>query len=247
MPNRKYIEFHKEVDGVLYKKCANCGAWIIADNNNFGIDNSEKDKLSKLCWDCKRFKTHEYYMEHQDKQIKDARNNILSRHEEYKKYLKDWRTKNKDRTSSYKKKWDIENKPHVIDYQTDYQKNNPEKFKEYSQYKTMNGKHNISKIEWKACKEYFNNTCAYCGLPINEHYNKYRNKISLHDFHKEHVIHDGNNTLDNCVPSCKSCNSQKRTIKFEDWYNKENYRYTNKRYSKIISWTTEDYKKFISE
>jgi len=25
-------------------------------------------------------------------------------------------------------------------------------------------------FKWKACKEYFNNSCAYCELPIEKHY-----------------------------------------------------------------------------
>lgn len=121
-----------------------------------------------------------------------------------------------------------------------WQQNNPDKIREYREdrkHKT----HKISKKEWELCKAYFNYECAYCGLLISEHYRTYRGVTKLGDFHKEHVDDEGANDLSNCVPSCKACNSSKRTFDFEEWYKKQEF-FTNERFIKIIKWLKEDYK-----
>jgi hypothetical protein len=64
----------------------------------------------------------------------------------------------------------------------------------------------------------------------------------LSDFHKDHICHLGSNKIDNCVPACKSCNSQKWEYQFNDWYNEQNEKYSYKRYEKILKWINGDYK-----
>ena len=122
--------------------------------------------------------------------------------------------------------------------------NNKEKIKTYYEER-QHKNHKISKIEWEACKEYFNYEYAYCGLPIEEHIIKFKGKLKQGDFHKEHVDYDGANDLSNCVPSCKICNSSKHKYTLEEWYNENNSNYTKGRYDKIIKWINEDYKQYI--
>jgi hypothetical protein len=126
----------------------------------------------------------------------------------------------------------------------EWQQNNKDKVKEYGE-KRQHKKHNIKKKEWKFCKEYFGFKCAYCNLPIEEHWIKYR-VVKLGDFHKEHVDHFGANDLSNCVPSCKTCNSSKWEFKFEDWYPQQEF-YSKENYDKIVKWITVDYKKFVTQ
>ena len=42
--------------------------------------------------------------------------------------------------------------------------------------------------------------------------------------HKEHFDDEGTNTIDNCVPACKSCNSSKGVKPFENWFSGEEWR-----------------------
>jgi 5-methylcytosine-specific restriction endonuclease McrA len=105
-----------------------------------------------------------------------------------------------------------------------------------------NKNHKITKIEWESCKKYFDNKSAYCGFDDQEHKKLYNQQL-----HKEHVIHNGENDLSNCVPSCKHCNSQKWEFTLEEWYNEGNPSYTKERYDKIIKWLKEDYKQFPSK
>lgn len=129
-------------------------------------------------------------------------------------------------------------------YFQNWQQQNPEKCKGYNK---QHRNHDITDEQWIACKNYFDNTCAYCGLPIEKHYVPYAGKIILSDFHKEHVNDDGANNLSNCAPSCKSCNSHKWGYDFDDWYNENNYRFTDERYNKIQKWLNGDYKLFIND
>jgi hypothetical protein len=114
-----------------------------------------------------------------------------------------------------------------------------------SRFNRMNKDHIITKEEWKSCLKYFNNSCAYCGLPADQHYCKYGGKLKLVSLHKEHVDHNGSRYLDNCVPSCRICNSSKHTFDLNEWYNEKNLVYNKDRYDKIIRWLNGDYKKYI--
>ena len=84
---------------------------------------------------------------------------------------------------------------------------------------------NLSDYDWNKCKEYFNNSCAYCGA----------NNTTLH---KEHVIplsKGGNLVKENIIPSCQSCNSSKGTKLFHEWYKKYKH-YSVEREEKIIKY-----------
>jgi hypothetical protein len=126
----------------------------------------------------------------------------------------------------------------------EWQRNNKDKLKAYRE-KRKHKEHIISGKEWTSCKEYFNNECAYCGLHISEHFNRFKGEVIHTDFHKEHVDHDGSIYLDNCVPSCKTCNTSKHDSKLEDWYNINNPNFSEERLSKIIKWLESDYKLYF--
>lgn len=95
----------------------------------------------------------------------------------------------------------------------------------------MHKTHNITETEWNVCKRYFNYECAYCGMTEEEHKLLYNEQL-----HKEHVINNGSNKLDNCIPACKSCNSSKHYYDIDEWYNTNNPIYNRRRYNKIKQW-----------
>jgi len=116
-----------------------------------------------------------------------------------------------------------------------WEDNNRDKLK---QYRELHKNHEISKKEWQACLKYFNNSCAYCGMSNEDHKKKYKQQL-----HKEHVDDNGSNKLDNCVPSCKLCNSSKKGFILEEWYYKNDFsNHTKDRLDKIYKWINEDYK-----
>lgn len=111
-------------------------------------------------------------------------------------------------------------------------RNNPDRIKTYQEQHRI---HNIVNEEWFACLDYFNNSCAYCNLTDEEQLILYNERL-----HKEHVIHNGSNYIDNCVPSCKACNASKSDKEFNDWYNEDNITFTQERLDKIVRWMTSD-------
>ena len=124
----------------------------------------------------------------------------------------------------------------------EWQRNNKAKIKTYRIKRESTKTHEISQEEWIACKEYFNYKCAYCEFDEKEH-----KKIHNQQLHREHVDDNGSNRLDNCVPSCKKCNSGKNVKSFEEWYNGQtNKNYTIERYERIVTWLKYTHKKYMN-
>lgn len=92
-----------------------------------------------------------------------------------------------------------------------WQQNNPELVRAYcQQYRARKRKlsDTLTVNQWKACKEYFNHSCAYCGKHLKR----------LHQEHFVPVSKGGGYTANNIIPACKSCNSSKKDSDFFDWY-----------------------------
>jgi 5-methylcytosine-specific restriction endonuclease McrA len=228
-----YQSTHKDIDGVLYKKCSihkeyfpnDVEEWFPCTDEYFYKHNTSSDGLFPYCKRCNIRKRVKYQRENKEKIRAYNKENIKkeSVRERRRGYVKDRRYSEK-----YK----------------EWAHNNPEKIKEYRLNREQNKTHKISTKEWTGCKDYFNNECAYCGLPIDKHYNRFAGEIKLTDFHREHVNHEGANDLSNCVPSCKSCNSSKGTYILEEWYIKQKF-YSEEKLNKIYKWLNEDYKLYI--
>jgi hypothetical protein len=212
------------------------------DSDNFFIQPSQKDGFSDRCKPCQKIFNHNGYMKKQKVNIERARKRALDNHEEYKEYLKQWKKDNPNYMPEYNKRYYAENTEKFYEKLSKWEKENPDRL---AQYRLRKRKHTISKQEWINCKNYFDNCCAYCGMPVEEHIWRYKDEFKQQDLHKEHLDDEGNNTLDNCVPSCKSCNSEKSSYDFDVWYSEDNPKWSQDRYDKIIKWITEDYKQYI--
>lgn len=213
------------------KKCSDCG------------ENKELSEFYKQEKVNAKGKRYIYYHPRCKKcDIKKSSEWIKSNPQKAKKNFKKYIHTTKGRKAQIRK-----SKKYRYSKRKQWEKNNSDKIKQYNQYRVMNKTHNISKEEWIACKEYFNNQCAYCGLPIEEHYITFKGQVRLGDFHKEHVDHDGANDLSNCVPACKECNCRKSTLSIGEWYTQENelINYDYNKLKKIYKWVNEDYKKYM--
>ena len=79
----------------------------------------------------------------------------------------------------------------------------------------------INKEQWEFAKKYFSFKCAYCGeeRPLaKEHF------ISLYE--------NGEFSINNIVPACRSCNTSKGNRNFFEWYPNFHH-YSAKRHQKI--------------
>lgn len=213
---------------MVERQCTKCKQWKGENIDNFYMKNKTKPELGFMtaCKVCMRTSSRIYGNENKERKNKIDREYREAHKAERKVKEKIWRERNKNNLYKNMKR---------------FQKDNPEKTKQYN-YEHNN--HEISQEEWGSCKKYFDDCCAYCGLPIGEHWVRFRGEYILGDLHKEHVVHKGSDKLDNCIPSCKSCNSSKWKHKFEDWYNENNEIFDLDRYNKILQWLNGDYKQY---
>lgn len=211
----KDIDKFKIIDGIDHKICNNCEKFFPMNDDYFYIiGNGKFHSYCKMCaskrasnWlNSNKDRRKASYTKYNNKEDVKLKMRIAAKEQREKGDQKAWRQENKD------------------------------KIKEYGTYRRMNKTHEFTEEEWKSCKDYFDNSCAYCGISEKEAKEQQGQYL-----HKEHVIHDGSNGLDNCVPACKSCNSKKWTHNFEEWY-KSNENYTEERYSKINKWLIGDSK-----
>lgn len=233
-----YEENHKQIGGVLYKRCnhheiffANENDWMILSEEYFHKNKSSPDNFNTWCKRCSKEKY----------KIKKTRPTYK---EEQKRYQRFHYLKTNKKKAIYNKNYINSHLDYYKQKCSEWRTNNKNKVKEY-QNKRKCKDHKISTKEWEDCKHYFNMRCAYCGLPIEEHYCTYRQILKLGDFHREHVIYMGKNNLSNCVPSCEICNSEKHDKSLHTWYNINNDKFDEKRYHKIYLWIRYDYKKYI--
>lgn len=217
-----YEENHKELNGIIHKKCSICDEWKEMSRENFYHNKSNKvDGFNPYCIVCTKNKSDKWAQDNWDKRIEQRRKT--------------------DRTTRAKIKRRERNRIRRKDgYFDTYFENNPEKQKVY-QRRHATKKHEITLSEWDACRLYFDYRCAYCGKTYEQ------NQIETKkDLHKEHIVDDGANDLSNCVPACRDCNSHKWEYELDDWYNENNPIYDEPRYNKIIKWIKEDFIKNLN-
>jgi hypothetical protein len=209
---------------------------------------------TKVCSICsEEKKINEYYSQ---KQKRANGTEVISYHPYCKECAKVKARKrhheNKEDANRRSREWYRNHREEVLNYmpkylkqpkykqkQKEWRQDNPDRVREYNE-KYSNKKHNITNKQWESCKEYFNDSCGYCGISEDEARVKYNQRL-----HKEHAIHNGEGDLSNCIPSCKGCNSSKHKEDYTDWYMESNPVFNLKMISKIEKWLNEDYKKYI--
>jgi hypothetical protein len=203
-----------------YKMCSDCNEWHPMTEEYFYKNKSSPDGYNPYC---------------KKKAIERSLNNRNKNREENLAKMREYGREYMRRPDRVLKQREVSNKRRLDGKHKEWRKKNPDKVKGYNLKRNMNKKHDITDQEWFACLDYFNNSCAYCGISEKEQFELYNE-----NFHMEHVDHNGSNYIDNCVPSCTSCNTSKFTFEINDWYNEDNEIFSKRRYNKIISWMTKE-------
>lgn len=197
----------------------------------------------KICSDCKENKSYdEFYSSEKESKTK-------GKYTYYHPYCKQcssnrsqkWEKENPENKIKNRRRYDSSDKRREVNKKNNHRRRISGKHQEWIKrvnysYKKYNEKHNITKEEWEVCKAYFNNSCAYCGISEEEHL-----VIAKQRLHKEHVDPKGSNSIENCIPSCRVCNSGKGNSLLVNWYSNKNKFFTEDKYQKIIKWIEEDY------
>ena len=181
----------------------------------------------------------QYYIDNREEVTQCHRTWAKNNKEKIKEYMKEWYKENKDYCAKCSKEYHQKNREQIREYRKVYyeknkeyfkktvkkcRKENKEHFREYSKryLKTDNGKaaaqrgrfkrktrerniiNTLTAQEWLDILEKYNYRCAYCGVEFD-----CENLPA-----KDHVIpisKGGDNTKENIVPACRSCNSKKGT------------------------------------
>lgn len=201
------------------KKCLDCDTLYPLNEEHFYKRKSSSSGLSTYCRNCTIKRSQRYYNKNRIARQEYGRQHYSDNKEYYIDHSRQWAEENSELKQEHLRVWQQENKDKVREYQK----------------RRKSKKHNITKKEWLKCKAYFNFTCAYCGLPEEEHRRMHNQQL-----HKEHVIHDGRDDIKNCVPSCKPCNGSKHTKTLNEWYSPINPMYCQDRYLRIYQWIRYD-------
>jgi hypothetical protein len=231
---RKYYLSHKVVEDVIYRKCSRCDEWFVENLDNFYMMNKSHPERGYTAM-CRKCSTKD----RMDYRYQDAEHYEKVRQQRLKSIKKDDRSKIHNEQT---KAWMKQNSEQYKNYGKQYWKDNPDKAREYNENR-QHKNHVISKPEWNSCKDYFNNSCAYCGLSASQHYRKYKGEVVLNDLHKEHVDHEGLRYIENCVPSCVHCNSSKWKHPIEEWYRQQDF-FSEERLHKIYKWINGDFEQY---
>ena len=81
--------------------------------------------------------------------------------------------------------------------------------------------YSFTKAQWEDVKQYFNNSCCYCG-----------EEVKLEQEHFIALSKGGEYTHNNIIPACQFCNNSKKDRDFFVWYPK--YKDYNEKREKII-------------
>lgn len=211
----------RTIDDKVEKQCSQCKEWLEETIENFYLRNKSKPELgfAPECKICAGKRARKWSVNHNDKCRESSRKN--------RKTLK----RKKNERERHQRRL-------ARGYFEDYQENNPNKFKIYTENHRI---HDITRSEEEALLKVFDYSCAYCGMTLQEHKKKFKQKL-----HNDHVDHNGHNDLRNDVPACKQCNSYKWQHDMEEWFREQEF-FSEDRYNKIIWWTTEGYKQYIED
>lgn len=213
------------------KICSKCKRELTLAH--FNKNKKNKDGLRGECRECQAKQKREYREKNKEK--------ISKYNKEYsKKYNKDYIRKNKDILNEKKRKWYEENREEILKYKIEYRENNKRKILEYNRAYSKKNRDRLliwaqkrrtikkklpselTEEEWENTKRYFDNSCAYCGR-----------KVPLSQEHFIPLSKGGEYTVNNIIPSCKSCNSSKKDKDFFLWYPKFKY-YSKQREKQIL-------------
>lgn len=216
------------------KTCTKCGEEKPATNEYFPKEKSCPLGLSSQCKECHKKRVSEYrkrnvekIKEYTKKHYWEHREDIVGKQNEYKKRYYKEKYANNEEYKKRKKKYNEENKEKIAQYKRDWCARNKEKRKiSYQRYHAKKRKlpNNLTLEQWNEIKQHFNNRCCYCGQA---------KKLEM-----EHFIplsKGGEYTINNIVPSCKSCNSSKFNYDFFEWYPQKEF-YSKERKEFILKY-----------
>lgn len=216
---------YKVINEAEYKRCSDCKDWFPMNKEFYYKNKTSPDGFHTWCKSCTKERAWNNYLNDPTGDKRKKKIEAMSNYADTQNGI----TKGREASERWREKGG----------QREYYKNNKDNLLPYHYKRKQEKTFQITDQEWEDCKNYFNNSCSYCEITEEEH-----KKIHNQRLNREHVDHEGSNYLDNCVPSCRSCNSKKHDLKFEFWYKERSENFTIEKYNKILKWIKDDHKKY---
>lgn len=225
------------MDSVAEKRCTRCG-----ETKAVEAFRRAKGRPTQPCLDCHRKANAEWRAANPDK-MQAARDVWMSvpanaerrKDKEHQRYLLqrdlfnqrslDWRKTNreqylKNRKRGYRvnavrerarsKTWKLKNPEKTRQTIKNWIRKNPDKKRahdaRYRANKNNCAVNDFTAAQWRRLKEMYGGRCAYCT----------RSSARLEQDHVIPLSRGGNNTMNNMLPACKSCNSRKKDRLLEE-------------------------------
>ena len=244
----RYSPF-KEIDGIMYRKCAKCKEYKVFDNFNkhkrmaFGVNNT-----CKVCRKEYREQNKEKTKNYRDKNKERIKEIWREYYEQNKEKIKSYRDKNKDSRIKYDKEYREQNKEKIKKKKKEYYFKNRDKiykkinykYHNNSSFKLVNNFRNSNYKNLKRALEYYNNGKSD-KLPtkspsrmllklyeIQNHNCPYCFNNMKDDIHIDHIIplsKNGSNKVHNLILCCSYCNLRKNAKELDIWLSECNINY----------------------
>lgn len=202
---------------MVTKSCSVCGEEKPHTPEYFNRESRAPSGLRGVCKSCTKSYDNSYCEDNRERR-------------------KQYYWKNRERELKRQNKYNEENKEKL----KIYYKENYERFKPRYATHALKRLSRINRLpdtltqdEWSKCKDFFGNSCAYCGIGEEEHIGKYNQKL-----HKQRFIASVNKgcfTKENVIPSCKACSGGKKDKDFFDWYKYQEF-YSQERERMIMEY-----------
>lgn len=229
---------NKDGLGGQCKECAKCFAQQYRKDNavvmaakaaKYYQDNKETEDKRSREWIEKNREYVSARSKRYQSQNKDAiTKNVREYHRIHQKHLYEyariWRLEHKEYVAEVNKVFYDKNKELYAQNAKVYRRGHREEKRIYDHKRKaimLSLPHTLTAVQWVETKQYFNDSCAYCG-----------SEVPLEQDHLAPMINGGEYSKDNIIPACKSCNCSKGPKDFFQWYPK--YKHYSKAREKAI-------------
>jgi len=204
--------------------------WHAQKNGKYGIRSKCKECMKEYSKATKEWRAEwskKHRAENRDKILEEGKRYYQENKKEVQARHAEWRSKNKEEIRVWHRNNYLRNKDKIKEQHKNYYDENKHKFfnanaKRNARMKNL--EHSYTEEQWLRCKDYFDNSCAYCGR---------KRKLELEHFIP--LTKNGEFTVNNIVAACRSCNSSKSSKDFFEWY-PTNENFSAKRQQKIMKY-----------
>lgn len=177
-----------------FRICVKCGQLLPIEE--FKTEGKVQEKFLRwFCTSCKKRYEIDYAERHKEEIAEKRRLHVEEMAQNRREYTRCYTIANIEKITEYHRQYARLNKEKV--------KINGHNYRS----RKLSLPSTLTETQWDNIKQHFNNRCAYCGR-----------KSPLAQEHFLPISKGGEYTINNIIPSCKSCNSKKHNNLFNEWY-----------------------------